>query len=350
LKTIKDVVRLSGVNAAIVSRFLNDDPTLSVRQETKDKIKAAVKELDYKPNLVAKALRSHTMRNIAVLVSDISNPFFSQLYKGAQKAAHDLGYTLTLYDTEEDADKEKKYVDMIARSLSDGILLASVYIDDATIQEIEKRDLRYVLVNRSSRDHSGMFVTVDDAKGVRLAVRYLHEQGHRRIAHITGPLYTTCGINRLSAYRETMMSLVLECPPGYIIESSFRSEAGKRAMENILPLSNRPTAIVSGNDLIAIGAMSAIHEAGLRVPEDISIIGFDDIWLSGFTTPALTTVTYDKAKLGSRAISLLIDNIENKRPVNPGTEVMDVSLLVRESVREWNAAADCQENPAPGSA
>jgi DNA-binding LacI/PurR family transcriptional regulator len=322
------------VNAAIVSRYLNDDPYLSVRQETKDKIKKAVKELDYKPNLVARALRSNTMRNIAVLVSDISNPFFGHLFKGAQKAAHNLGYSLTLYDTEEDTEKEKKYVDMVARSLSDGILLASAYIDDATIREIEKRGLSYILVNRSSRDHSGMFVTVDDAKGIRLAVRHLYDQGHRKIAHITGPLYTTCGINRLGAYREAVMSLGLECPPGYIMESSFLSEAGKGAMENILALPYRPTAIVAGNDLIAIGAMSAIHEAGLKVPEDISVVGFDDIWLSGFTAPALTTVSYDKAELGSRAISLLVDAIENKWSANPRTEVIDVSLLVRESVKE----------------
>ena len=309
---------------------------MSVRQETKDKITAAVKELDYKPNLVARGLRSNTMHNIAVLVSDISNPFSTEVFKGAQKAAHEKGYTLTLFDTEDNTQRELEYIDMIARSLSDGVLLTSVYIDDAIIEEIEKSEMKYILVNRSLREQSGMLVTVDDIKGIRLAVRHLYEKGHRRIAHITGPLYTSSGINRLGSFRETMRELGLECPPGYVVESTFHSITGKRAMRNILALPNRPSGIVAGNDLIAIGALSAAYEAGLRVPEDISIVGFDDIWISEVTVPALTTVSCDKKELGYLAANLLIGSIENKLASEDKVNFLDVRLIERGSVSSIN--------------
>jgi len=276
------------------------------------------------------------MHNIAVLVSDISNPFFAEVFKGAQKAAHEKGYTLTLFDTEEDAQRELEYIDMIARSLTDGVLLTSVYIDDAIIDEIEKNEMKYILVSRSIRDHSGMLVTVDDVKGISLAVRHLYEKGHRRIAHISGPLYTSAAINRLGSFRETMRELGLDCPPGYVVESTFHSITGKRAMQNILALPNRPTGIVAGNDLIAIGAMSAVYEAGLRIPEDISIVGFDDIWISEVTAPTLTTVSYDKKELGFLATDILIGSIENKLSPEDKINVLDVQLIQRGSVASLN--------------
>ena len=273
------------------------------------------------------------MRNIAVLVSDLANPFHVEVFKGAQKAAHEKGYTLSLFDTEDNTRREKEYIDMIARSLTDGVLLTSAYIDDAIIEEIEKHKMKYILVNRSFRNYSGLLVTIDDVKGIRLAVHHLYDNGHRQIAHISGPLYSSSGINRLGSFRETIRELSLECPPGYVMESTFCSLAGKSAMQNILALSNRPTAIVTGNDLIAIGAISAIHEAGLGVPDDISVVGFDDIWVSGFIVPALTTITCDKRKLGFLATEILIDSIENKTSIEDKTRLLDVQLVERDSVK-----------------
>jgi len=303
-----------------------------MKQETKDRLLEAVSELNYKPNPAARALRSNKARNIAIMVSDITNSFFAEVFIGAQEAAHERGYTLTLYNTSEDVTKEKSFVEMSAHALSDGILLTSAHVDDSVIQEIEKHCMEYILVVRNSRDHSGMFITTDDKKGIRLAVSYLFELGHRKIAHISGPLYSTAGIARMEAFREMAVSFSLECPPGYIMESQFSASSGKDAMKIILSLPNRPTAIVAGNDLIAIGAISAIYEAGLKVPDDISIVGYDDIMIDRFMAPPLTTISYDKSLLGYTATSMLIDSIDNKAKSDM-VELIDVSLTVRDSVQ-----------------
>ena len=332
LPTIKDVAKLSGVSASLVSRYLNNDITLSIKPETKERIIKAVKELNYKPNTIARALRSNTMRNIAVLVSDIANPFFAEVFIGAQEAAHKNEYTLTLYNTGENADKERDFIDMIARGLSDGVLLTSAYIENTTIEAIERIGLKYILVSRNSKTHNGIFVTSDDNKGIKLAVSHLYENGHRRIAHISGPLHTTCGLTRLEAFRESIVSYGLECPSGYVMESEFNEEAGKKAMKIILSLPNLPTAVVAGNDLIAIGAVSAVHEAGYKVPDNISVVGFDDIKMVRYMTPPLTTISYDKVFLGYSAASLLIDSI-NSRFTCEKVRVIDVSLIERSSVK-----------------
>jgi len=332
---MKDVARRSGVSVAAVSRFLSGDPTLSLRQETKDKLSLAVKELNYTPNPVARALRVQTTRNIAVIVSDITNSFFAEVFIGAQDAAHEKGYTLTLYNTGDDSIREKHHVDMAAKALSDGILLTSAHVDKAIIQEIEKYGLKYILVVRNTKGSNGMLITTDDSKGIKLAVSHLFENGHRKIAHISGPLYSTSGITRMEAYREAMVSYGLNCPPGYVVEGQFDALSGKNAMKVILSLPNRPTSIVAGNDLMAIGAISAIHEAGLRVPDDISVIGYDDIMIDQFITPALTTVSYNKTFLGYTAARYLIDSINNV-PSDDLVRIIDVTLVERNSVKRIN--------------
>jgi len=330
LPTIKDVAKLSGVSASLVSRYLNNDITLSIKPETKERIIKAVKELNYKPNTIARALRSNTMRNIAVLVSDIANPFFAEVFIGAQEAAHKNEYTLTLYNTGENADKERDFIDMIARGLSDGVLLTSAYIENTTIEAIDRIGLKYILVVRNSKTHNGIFVTSDDKKGIRLAVSHLYENGHRRIAHISGPLHTTCGLTRLEAFRESIVSYGLECPSGYVMESEFNEEAGKKAMKIILSLPNLPTAVVAGNDLIAIGAVSAVHEAGYKVPDNISVVGFDDIDLSAHWEPALTTIRQPKVQIGQFAFRKLL-MLMRKEPLLNAKEILQHELVIRES-------------------
>jgi len=339
MANIKDVAKQTGVSVAVVSRYLNGDATLRIKIETRDRLEKTIKELNYKPSPVARALRSNTMQNIAVLVSDLTNPFFAEVFMGAQEAAHERGYTLTLYNTYDKAEKEKQFIDMVTRGLSDGVILTSAHVEDSVIKEIERCGLKYIMVVRNSKDYKGLYITSDDKKGVRLAVEHLYENGHRRIAHISGPLYASSGITKLEAFRETMMALHLECPPGYVTEATYREESGMEAMKVILSLNKRPTAVMAGNDLIAIGAISAIYEAGLKVPDDISVVGFDDIRVSRYINPAITTVSYNKTFLGYSAARLLINFIENGRMYEEILPV-DVFLVKRGSVKRIDIAGE----------
>ncbi len=330
--TIKDVAKQAGVTAAVVSRVINDDPKLSIREETRSRVLEAVEKLEYRPNAIARSLRTKTTGTIAMIIPDITNPFFPEIIKGAQIAAAENGFSLILFNTEEDVGKQREYIELVSEKQMDGVLLASVHTDDESIDLLERYKKPYVLVNRITRNIQSSFVTVDDVYGARVAIEHLIQFGHRKIAHISGPLYTDTGLQRLEGYRKALKKFGVEFSLDYIAESKYDEDGGYKAMKQLFSLENKPTAVFAANDLIAIGAISAIEDEGLKVPENISIVGFNDIWVAQKISPPLTSVKFPLFDMGYLASEILIKKTQGK-VVCEDKMVLEPELVVRSSTR-----------------
>lgn len=328
--TIKDVAERVGVNPSTVSRVLNGDSTLSIREETKNRILEAIKEMGYTPNPIARSLRKKTSDAIGLLIPDITNPFFPEVIKGAETAASEKGLSLILCNTDENSDRERNLVRFLIDRRVDGMLLFSSRLEDETVSEVEKSGIPYVLVNRGSRSNSGAHVVVDNALGARLAMQHLISLGHCKIAHISGFLYTETGLERLEGYRKSLNAAGLPFDSEYMVEAGFTVQQGYIAMQKLLSLKNPPTAVFAANDLMAMGAMTAITEKGFRVPEDISLVGFDDIWVAERITPALTTVKIPLNEMGSLAMQIISDKIEQKE-IQDERIILNPELIIRSS-------------------
>jgi len=330
MPTIKDVAKLAKVSPAIISRVINEDDTLSIRKETEERVRAAIKELGYRPNMMARALRVKETKVIAMVIADITNPYFPELVKGAQKAATERDFVLTLFDTEEDIEQEQKFINVIADRQMDGVVLTSLYIGDETGKIVEELKVPYVLIQRSAHNSSGMCVRVDDVKGASLAVQYFIDNGHTRIGNICGLQYTDPGLQRFNGYKKTLSKNDIKYAPELVVESDFSEAGGYEAMKKLLDLKEIPTAVFVANDLMALGALEAIKESGKKVPDDISVSGFDDIWFSRKINPSLTTIRADLYNMGYIACKTLINKILDE-PISDENIKVDVQLVVRDS-------------------
>jgi LacI family transcriptional regulator len=328
--TIKDVAERAGVHASTVSRVINNNQRSSIREKTRLKILEAIRELGYRPNSIARNLRLKTSDAIGMLIPDITNPLFPEVIKGVESLASENDLSITLCNTDDNPEKELKIIRFLLGRMVDGFLLASVHMRDETIEEVDKSGLPYVMVNRGNRKDAGARVVPDNAAGARLAVQHLVSLGHKKIAHIAGFLYTDTGIERLEGYRKTLNLANIPFNPDYMVETGYKEADGYKAMSKMLRLADRPTAVFAANDLLAMGAILAIHEKGLRVPEDISVVGFDDIWVADRITPALTTVKIPLYKMGYLAMSMLLNKMKDI-PVEQERILLEPSLVVRRS-------------------
>lgn len=329
--TIKDVAKRAGVTPALVSRVINNDPTLSVKEETRARIFKAADELSYLPNPFAQSLRTKSTKTLGMLVPDIGNPFFINIIKGAQDAALARDMCLLLINTDEVWENEKKLIQMLVNKKVDGILYLSAHMDIKAIRLIEELKTPYVLVNRNSGDENTLYVGLDNLNGALLAMKHLVELGHEKIAHIAGPLYTDTASGRLQGYRTALHMRGIELNLDYVIETSFSFDGGEQAVKKLLAMKgDRPTAIFAANDLIAMGAVSGANEMGVSVPEDLSIVGFNNIWVAKHFMPPLTTVDFDNYKMGEEACNMLVDKIADPK-MEPRQVVLEPHLVVRKS-------------------
>lgn len=328
--TIKDVARKAGVDPSTVSRIINNDPRLSVRDETRQRIMGAINELGYQPNSIARSLRLNNSHTIGMLIPDITNPLFPEVIKGVEDLSSEKDLSLILCNTGDLYEKEFKMIQFLLNRRVAGLLLASVHLREDAIAEVEKSGVPFVLVNRGNRKDRAAFVVADNATGAKMAVRHLIDLGHRKIAHIAGFLYTDSGIERLEGYRKELNLADLPIDSGYMVEAGYSETGGYQAMRKLLDLPDPPTAVFAVNDLTAMGAIIAIKEQGLRVPEDISIVGFDDIWVAERISPPLTSVKVSLYEMGKLAMDMLYQRI-NHLPVEQEGITMPVSLAVRSS-------------------
>ncbi len=311
---MQDVAAAARVDTSVVSRVLSGDSTLNVRPETRRRVLDAVRELGYRPNATARALKTARTMAIGMLLPDLTNPVYAEIARGAEERASAAGYVL-LMATGAAATRRAILEDRV-----DGLLYAIATTENlADVRPVAT--LPSLLVNRREPD-AGPSVVVDDEAGVATAVRHLIDLGHTRIAHIGGPRAVDTARRRLSGYLGVMRERGLPTPPELVVEARFDELGGATAASRLLRLRPRPTAIVVGNITAAIGALAAVRDAGLDVPADISVIGFHDVPLAPYLSPPLTTVRMPLAELGSQAVDRLLAMID-------GQDVDDVVVAAR---------------------
>lgn len=331
LPTIKEVAKAAGVSVTTVSRVLNGGA--GVKAETRRKVERVIQRLGYRPNSVARSLVTRKSRTIGLLVRDITNPFYPEIARAIEDAVGRLGYNLILCNTDASAKKEKAYLDLLRAQRVAGIIFTAPRMADRTVLALQEAgDIPFVLAVRRVSGVRSDTVTFADADGARQAVEHLASLGHRRIGHIAGPRDSWTAAARLEGYRTTMARLGFPVREAWIVRGDLTRASGFRAMQRLLAQADRPTAVFCANDLMALGAWEAVLAAGLQVPDDMALVGFDGVDWGGFSLVGLTTVAVPKYELGDTAARLLIRRIEGDTEP-PQDVVLPVSLVVRRSSR-----------------
>lgn len=322
---IKDIAREAGVSTATVSHVINK--TKYVADETRERVESAIKKFDYHPNAHAQSLALGRSKMIGLLVSDISNPFFPEVIKSVEAAVFESGYSLILLNTNYDSDRAVEYLRRLIQMRVAGIILMTGEFDDELLKEAKRKRTSIVFHDLGVVGEKMSNVILDYASGIDEAVRHLVSLGHRRIAHIAGSHEIHSAVVRQNAFVDSMRRHLPDEPEPKIFEGDFRFEGGRLAASRMLNEPDRPTAVIVANDLMALGAMQELKAAGLRVPRDISIIGFDDISFAALSEPALTTVCSPRVEIGRRAVEALLSTME--RPHQQGVEVRIPTYLIQ---------------------
>lgn len=334
-RTITDVARLAGVHPSTVSRALHR-ADLPLRPETRRRVLAAVARLDYRPSAIARGLRLRRTRTLGMLVPDITNPFFPPIIRGAEEAARERGYELVLCNTDDTPERETAMLRLLRERQADGLLIATSRMADATIAAVRRERFPFVLLNRGSRVAADLAVEVDNVKAASDVVAHLAGLGHSRIAHISGPLSTSTGAERAAGYQRALSAHGLVVDRALVAEADAYSESAGHAAAKRL-FRSRPTAIFAANDLLALGALRAAREAGLRIPQDLSLVGVNDIPLVALIDPPLTTVRVPQREMGDTAARMLVAVLESE-PVAQRHVLLDTTLIVRGSTAPPAAA------------
>jgi LacI family transcriptional regulator len=324
---IKDVAKEAGVSTATVSHVINE--TKFVTDETRRKVRHAIEKLNFYPNAYARILASGRSNLIGLLVSDISNPFFPELIKAIETAAFERGYNVVLFNTDYDAARAADYVRRLIELKVAGVLLMTAELDPNLIEELKNKHVRVVFKDLGVVGERMSNIVLDYTEGIMESVRHLASLGHLRIAHVAGAARIRSGKIRQEAFVAAMKKFLPDADHSLIFEGDFRFEGGQAAAREILRLEDRPTAVVAANDMMALGAMAEFKTAGLKVPRDISIVGFDDIAFAALSDPPLTTVCSPRAEIGRKAVEALMSTIEN--PHLPGAEIQIPLHLIKRS-------------------
>jgi LacI family transcriptional regulator len=333
---IHELARLSGVSVGTVSRALNG--YTDVRAETRERILRIAQELDYTPSASARTLVTQRSHVVGVFLEtgeghpDLQHPFFHEVLGGIKAFAGPAGYDLLLFASERPGNGfgAHSYLKRCRHHNVDGAVLMGLDADDPELRRLVRSDVATVGVDIDLEGPVTTSVASDNEAGAAAAVRHLHDLGHRRIAHITGLLDKRPGAERLRGYRHELQRLGITPRDEYVRFGDFYVESGHRAMQALLALDEPPTAVVAAADLTALGAIHAAAEAGLEVPRDVSVVGFDDIQLARYLQPPLTTLRQAKASLGREAGRALIRHIEEEPDV-PAAVTLPVELIVRGS-------------------
>lgn len=326
--TMRDVAARAGVDTSTVSRALGDRTRVMLSDETVERVLVAAEELGYRPNALARGLRTQRSKIVGMLVPDLTNPFFPPLLRGLEQALEQHGYTLIVVNTDNDADRERSAVRSLVDRQVDGLVLATAHIDSAGT-DVGSSRVPAVLVNRRSEQALAPSVVPNDVGAVREVVDHLHGLGHRRLAHVAGPQDLSTGRDRLAAFLDACRDVGVE-EPAVEVADAFMLGAGEVACRRLLERSRRFTALFGGNDLLALGSLRALQAAGCRVPEDVSLVGYNDMPLVDLVDPPLTTVRVPQYELGQRAGRMLLALLEDE-PIDEQVVLVPAHLVVRGS-------------------
>jgi LacI family transcriptional regulator len=328
--TLKELAARARVHPSTISRVANHDPGLRIAPPTRQRIEALLRETEYRPNGVARGLKLRQTFVLAVVIPDITNPFFAGLFRGVEDGASPRGYNVLLCNTDGSPERQRSHLQSMHDRRVDGIILASSFLKDPTVRWLRHQHIPYVLVNRFSDEGHDPFVGSDDLVGGRIATEHLVQLGHRRIGHLAGKPTVSTGVLRRRGYLAALAARGLTADPRLVIESGYTEEGGAWAAERLLALDDRPTAIFAVTDLTAVGAFGAARRMGLRIPEEVAIVGYNDIPLATRMVPALTTVHVPIHDFGSAAARLLLEQIETDEPTQRRV-IFNPELIVRGS-------------------
>jgi LacI family transcriptional regulator len=306
--TLRDVAKLAAVHPGTVSRALNPETRRMVNEETARRVVEAAATLGYRPNPIARGLKTNRSHTIGVLVPDLTNPLFPPIVRGIQDKLEQAGYTPLIANTDNDPDRERNDFEAMRARQVDGVITATARLDHGVLDEMAADGLPIVLVNRRLDDGPLSSATADDHEGARLAVKHLIELGHTRIAHLGGPQAVSTGRLRLEGYLDAMADAGLE--PGPVLTgNAFTEPEGARLAGELVD--EGATAIVAGNDLMALGVYDVLAERGLRCPDDLSVVGFNDMPFSERFNPPLTTIRIPHYEIGASAADLLLERLQD---------------------------------------
>jgi LacI family transcriptional regulator len=332
--TLADVAREAGVSAQTVSRALNNKGEIS--PETRSRVLEIVERLGYRPNTLARGLVTRKTSTLGLVVPDIANPFFSEVARGAEDVTHQAGYSLLLCNAMENPTREMEALRTLEAQRVDGIILCSSRLSDEDLAATMAKLPTVILVNRESSGTELNSVCIDDEAGARCATQHLLRGEHRSIAFLAGPLASYSGLRRARGYQRARSEAGIPIEPDLSVVCTPHLEGGYNGVQQLLACHPEIDAFLCYNDLVAVGALQACAARGRRVPEDIAVVGFDDILLAGLVTPPLTTLRSDKRALGAEAVRLLLRRLAG---CADGCEnvVLQPELIVRAS------APDCTE-------
>jgi len=305
--TIADVAREADVSMMTVSRVINHKDGVS--EGTARRVWAIINRLGYRPSGLARGLASNKTRTLGLVVPDIGNPFFSDIVRGIEYSAYSHGYSVFLCNSDEDPQREQAVLHSLEEKRIDGLILCSSRLDDELLGENLKRFPSVVLINRELAGQSSRFVAVDDETGALQAMDHLLGAGHRAIGFLAGPPVSASSVKRMAGYRAAFQQAGLEIVPGWIRHCFPNAEYARDAAVRLLTEHPELTALFCYNDLVAVGALKAAMSLGRRVPDDLALVGFDDIPLAELITPALTTCRVPRFQLGESAFGLLLHQI-----------------------------------------
>lgn len=335
MPTIKDVARVAGVAPITASRVINDSGYVS--DKTRQRVEAAIEELGYVPNRVARSLRSKQTNTLALVLTDITNPFWTTIARGVEDVASQEGFSVILCNTDESEAKEHSYVQVLLQKQVDGFLLVPANSTSRSIGLIQKQGVPLVVLDRTVPAPVDT-VKSDSVDGAYRLTWHLLEQGYRHIAMLSGPREVSTAVDRVKGYRQALANWatahhnVVERPQApSVIYGEFTQQDGYAMMQQLLKMASPPTAVFAANNFIAIGAFRALREAGLRVPEDIALVAFDDLPLTFMLAPFLTVAAQPVYDMGRRAAQLLLRRLaESDR--GPAQEILlPVDIIVRRS-------------------
>jgi DNA-binding LacI/PurR family transcriptional regulator len=336
---IREIAKRAKVSTATVSRAVNRIPTVDPRLAKR--VWKIIDELGYRPNIQARALVSGRSHILGLVVSEITNPFFPEIVQAFETIAVEHGYEILLVSTVHDSKRMDISVRRMTERRVDGVAVMTFGMEDLLLEDPELSNVPLVFVDVGPKRARVSNIRIDYLNGIRQAVQHLAALRHERIAFISGPLDLKSAVSRRNAFKRAMGEIGLDIQKSLVVEGDHTLEGGVRAMQSLLSLPKRPTAVLCSNDMTALGVMHKCYEEALSIPRDLSLVGFDDIRLARFFLPPLTTVRMSQSELARIAFHALLTELERKTPSKDGTEyLLETSLVLRDSTAVLNSKSN----------
>lgn len=331
--TIKDIAKAANVSATAVSMALNNRP--GVGPQTRRKILDISKQLGYRPNFIARSMISRRSYTIGFILNSITDPFFPELAKGIEEYATQRGYNLLLCNTKRDLEMEKKSIEMLRSKGVDGVILATVLKDDPNIYPLIEDEFPFVLINRFSMDpalkNKTNYVVLDNFRGGYKGMEHLYRLGHDRIAIVTGDINTSTAILRTEGSIKALSDFGVKIDQELIVEGQYKRDVAYEEAKNLIGMEEPPTAYFAQDDYMAMGIREALFEEGLRVPDNVALVSFDDTMIASLTGIDLTTISQNKYEMGAIGAKILIEKIENLSTGVVSQLILEAGLIIRKS-------------------